>query len=35
VAAAAGPASGSPRSLTKKVGGSNAGEEKDKNCIIS
>lgn len=35
VAAAAGTASGSPRSPTRKVGGSNAGEEKDKNCIIS
>lgn len=35
VAAAAGTASGGPRSPTKKVGGSNAGEEKDKNCIIS
>ena len=35
VAAAAGTASGGPLSPTKKVGGSNAGEDKDKNCIIS
>ncbi|XP_033609898.1 protein prickle isoform X2 [Cryptotermes secundus] len=34
-AAAAATASSSPRSPTKKVGGSNAGEDKDKNCIIS
>lgn len=35
VTAAAGTASSGPRSPTKKVGGSSAGEDKDKNCIIS
>jgi prickle len=34
-AAAAAAASGGPRSPTKKAGGSNTGEDKDKNCIIS
>lgn len=35
MAAAAGTASCGPRSPTKKVDANNAGEDKDKNCIIS